>query len=128
MHGADCNKQPHGNAHGLLMPTAEVVSIARLQIPAKSSLRPRPKYEIERSFPCDGIGALTAADGVRPFRANAEHELRRLGVRIGVLEEKVGVPVRLWSCAGRRRKAEVIRKVGSASRSFTDGWFCRPSE
>ena len=92
---ANCNKQPYRNAHGLVVATPEVISIARLEIPAKPPLRPRPIHEIENALCPNGICAIASTSRMRPLRANSKHEFRGLGQRIGFLEDEVGIPFRL---------------------------------
>jgi len=96
------DQRSHGNTHGLLMPTSEAISIGRLNVPAKPSLRPGPEHEIESGFTPDGIRTAATLARVRPFRANTNHEFSRLRESMGRLKEKVRIPFRLPFAKERR--------------------------
>ena len=59
----------------LLMPTPEVVLVARFEVPAESVLPRRPEHKVQNGFATDGVRCPSVRVGMNPLGANANHEL-----------------------------------------------------
>ncbi len=61
------------------MAVGEGVVVAGLEIEAELSVPPGPEHEIQRGFSGDGVAGAAVGGDMRPLRAQAEHELHRVG-------------------------------------------------
>lgn len=76
------------------MSRPELVVVTGFEIPTDLVPPRRPKHEVCGELDADGVLLHSECVGMNSLRADAEHELRSVGQRPRLLEEKVDTPFR----------------------------------
>src|SRR5580704_12936231 len=83
------------------MPPTKVVRVTRFEVPTESMLPGGPEHKIQHGFTADGVRCHAVFRRMNPLRSNAQHELRFLRQRPGLLKQKVDVPFCRVACEKR---------------------------